>query len=379
LLDQQRTFRTFSAEIAATRGSSPASKSFMSKYLAVGNLSEAHTRDVKIFFPHPEFEFLNVGQARDIYGMQRRPTRTILADANKGKYDLVIAGKMFYPFFNPRKSLVRNLANLIHNISRYPNIAVGRIFPFSKFDGKLAGIDMQDSPVIDNSRFQILKHCVCYFKRELPQNPCNAFLYTTAKTEEGGNVLNLKYFRNLVGKLRPISLGVDASSNLPVLETVKKTDIFFAGGLTNHLNRQRGLKQLESLKAEGYAIDIALERLPRHEFLKRCAEAYLVWSPEGGGWDCYRHYEAALVGSVPLMQSPAIHRYAPLMDDMHACYYCIENNHLAWRIRQALQNRNRLMEMGLAARQHVLKWHTFEALTRYVIQETERTSHEIKT
>jgi hypothetical protein len=359
----------------------PAAKSFMSRYLAVGNLSETHTRDIKLFFPHPEFEFLNIGQGADIYGRQRRPTRTILADARRGKYDLVVAGKLFYPFFNPRKGAVRNLFNLARNVIQHPNIINGRIFPFSKFDGRLVGIDMQDSPVIDNSRFHILQHCVCYFKRELPQNPSNAFLYTTAKTEEGGNVLNLKYFRDLVGKLRPISLGVETAGadDLLACETIKKTDVFFAGGMVNHVNRQRGLKQLESLQAKGYAIDIAHERLPRQEFLKRCAQAYLVWSPEGGGWDCYRHYEAALAGSVPLMQSPPIYRYAPFMDDVNACYYCIEDDHLAWRIQQALQSRGRLAEMGLAAREHVLKWHTFEALTRYVLQETQRTLQENKT
>ncbi len=347
----------------------------MNKYLAVGNLSEAHTRDIRFFFGHPEFDFLNIGQSRDIYGKQRCSTRTILAGANRGEYDLVIAGKVFYPFFNPRKSLLRNVTNLAGNLIRHPNIAVGRIFPFSKYHGRMAVIDMQDTPVIDNSRFQLLNHCVCYFKRELPANPCNAFLYTTAKTEDGTNVLNLKEFRDLVGKLRPISLGVDPEDAklLAGLENAKKTDVFFSGGLTNHLNRQRGLKQLELLRSQNYSIDISYDRLPRTEFLKRAAQAYLVWSPEGGGWDCYRHYEAALVGSVPLMQTPSIRRYAPLLDEVHACYYGIEGDQLAVRIRQVLQNRNRLIEMGQAAKQHVLQWHTFEALSRYVIEETERT------
>ena len=352
----------------------------MSRYLAVGNLSEAHTRDIRFFFSHPDFEFLNIGKGRDIYGKQRRPTRSILADARNGKYDLVVAGRLFHPFFNPRKNAVRNLFNLARELILYPNVINGRIFPFSKYDGKLVGIDVQDSPVIDNSRFHILRHCVCYFKRELPQNPANAFLYTTAKAEEGANVLNQKYFRDLVGKLRPISLGLDATAagELPAGEIIKKTDVFFAGGLVNHLNRQRGLKQLEGLKAKGYAIDIAHERLPRVEFLKRCAQAHLVWSPEGGGWDCYRHYEAALVASVPLMQSPPIYRYAPFMDDEHACFYFPEDDHLIRRIVRALQNRSRLVEMGLAARQHVLKWHTLEALANYVLLETKRTLLENK-
>jgi hypothetical protein len=58
-------------------------------------------------------------------------------------------------------------------------------------------------------------------------------------------------------------------------------------------------------------------------------------------------------------------------------YYYVENDHLTVRVRQALQNRPRLIEMGQAARQRVLTWHTHEALSRYVIEETQRTRAEL--
>ncbi len=192
---------------------------------------------------------------------------------------------------------------------------------------------MEDVPIIDNSRFPLLRHSTCYFKRELPQNPSNAFLYTTSKTQCNGNVLQLKFFQDAVPKLRPISIGVDGETcqNLSKYDAPKKTDVFFCGDVKNRINRQRGLKQLEMLRAEGYAIDISYDRLPREEFLRRCAQAYMVWSPEGFGWDCFRHYEVALVGSVPLMQTPTIYRYAPLEDGVHGLYYYVEGNDLAAR------------------------------------------------
>jgi hypothetical protein len=224
-----------------------------------------------------------------------------------------------------------------------------------------------------------LRNSICYFKRELPQNPCNAFLYTTSKTQCSGNVPNLHFFRGAITKLRPISIGVDADTcrDLAKYDVPKKTDVFFAGDCANRLNRQRGLKQLEKLRAEGYAIDIAQDRLTREEFLRRCAQAHIVWSPEGFGWDCFRHYEVALVGSVPLMQMPTIYRYAPLNDDEHGLYYFVEEDHLAARVRRALQNRARLVEMGIAGRRHVLERHTLDALSRYVIEETRRTLAEL--
>lgn len=351
----------------------------MARLLVVGNLSYEQTPDIKapwdirIFFAHPEAEFLNTGPGPDIYGRQKRSRHEILADAKRNAYDFIIFGNTFYPSFNPRKGWIRNAANFVKKTTRNPNVLTGGFFNRLQVKSPYIGLDMEDVPIIDNSRFPVLRRSVCYFKRELPQNPANAFLYTTSKTQCNGNVLNLEFFQSAVPKLRPISIGVDEEtcSQLSKLDAAKKTDVFFCGDFRNRPNRQRGIQQLEKLRAEGLAIDISYERLPREEFLRRCAQACMVWSPEGFGWDCFRHYEVALVGSVPLMQTPTIYRYAPLEDGVQGVYYYVENDGLADRVRQALQNRARLKEMGLAARRLVLEKHTLEALARYVIQESQ--------
>lgn len=346
------------------------------RYLAVGDIYDEDWCDLRIFYPNSDFEFLSTGRDRKMLGLQKRSANEIIADVRRNRFEMVIAGSSGFPHFNPRKNVLRNAANLVWKILRHPNLATGRSFPYSRLSVPLVGMDMCDSMIIDNSRFRVLEKCVCFFKRELPQNQSNAFLYTTPKTENSCNVTNMEFFRNAIKKLRPISLGIDhavAARCATFSGATKKTDVFFAGKLANRLNRQAGLAQLERLKAEGYSIDIALEELPLEEFLRRCAQSHLVWSPEGNGWDCFRHYEAAAVGSVPLMQMPTIHRHAPLVDNEHGIYYYIEGDHLAFRVRQALQNRARLMEMGRAAQQHVLKHHTYEALGRYVVEETRRT------
>lgn len=351
----------------------------MARYLVVGNLSKPQTADIRepwelrIFFAHPEAEFLNSGPGVDIFGKQKRPARSVLADVRRNAYDLIVFGNTFFPAFNPRKGWFRNAANLAKKMARHPNLWTGAFFHYSKLKTPCVAVDMEDVSIVDNGRFPILQQSVCYFKRELPQNPCNAFLYTTSKTQSNDNILHLKFFRESVAKLRPISVGVDNATcdSLSKYDLPKKTDVFFSGDCENRINRQRCLRQLESLKQEGYAIDLAHERLSRDEYLSRCAQAYLVWSPAGYGWDCFRHYEVALVGSVPLMQVPPIHRYAPLVEGLHGLYYFVEGEDLAFRVRRALQNRRHLVEMGLSARQHVLQKHTLEALSRYVIQETQ--------
>ncbi len=353
----------------------------MARYLAIGEFFDEDWCDLRIFFSNVETEFLNTGPDKRALGLQKRSALEILADVRRNGFEMVIAGSSGFPRFNPRKNILRNCTNLAWKVLCHSNLITSRLFLFSKLSVPLVGMDMCDSMVIDNSRFRTLAKCVCFFKRELPQNHSNTFLYTTSKAENSFSVTNIKFFKNSIKKLRPISLGIDtaiAAKYAAFPNVVKKTDVFFAGKLANRLNRQSGLKQLERLKAEGYSIDVVLEELPLDEFLQRCAQAHIVWSPEGNGWDCFRHYEAAVVGSVPLMQSPTIHRYAPLMDNEHGIYYYIEDDHLAFRVRQALQNRARLVEMGQAARQHVLKWHTHEALSRYVIEETQRTWEEAR-
>lgn len=346
----------------------------MARYLAVGNLGYKEKQDMKILFSHPEAEFLHLGPGRDVFGIQKRRSREIFADLKRKKYDLICAGSTRFPRFNPRKGFLNNLANVAGKYFQHPHLIFDR-FPYAQNADRLVGLDLECCPVIDNRRFLELDLCICYFKRDLPQNPCNAFLYTHFKTECSGNVLQTPPFDRWVSKLRPISLGIDDSTaaQLAAVDIPKKTDVFFAGDLANRPNRMSGIHHLEHLKSEGYNIDIALERIPYDEFIRRCAQAYIAWSPEGLAWDCYRHYEVAASGTVPLMQVSPSYCYAPFMDGENALFYNVEGNHLAARVRQALQNRARLMEIGRAARQHVLQWHTHGAIGRYVIKEALRT------
>src|SRR5882724_1225981 len=258
----------------------------MGRYLAVGTIHKKEPCDLRIFFSHSETEFLVTGPDRDNLGLQKRSSREILGDLGRHAFDLVFAGQNDFPYFNPRKGISRNLSNVFWKLLCHPSLLRGFFFPYSALRTRLIGLDLLDRPVIDTRRFRMLRHCVCYFKCQLPPNPCNAFLYATAKTEDAGNVLHLDFFKRAITKLRPISLGIDpaGTQDFSTCAAEKKIDIFFAGDARNRPNRQAGIKQLERLKAEGYRVLIAQQPLPRGEFLERCAQSYIVWSPEGHGW-----------------------------------------------------------------------------------------------
>src|SRR5262249_11555889 len=134
--------------------------------------------------------------------------------------------------------------------------------------------------------------------------------------------------------------------------------------------RERGLAELVALREQGYAIDVSEAQLPLDEYLARCARADLVWSPEGFGWQCFRTYEAAACGAVPLCSRPSIERYQPLLEGIHAIYYDVEPGALTRAVKAALVDRDRLRAIGAAAQAHVRAYHTPPAIARHVIDAT---------
>ena len=128
----------------------------------------------------------------------------------------------------------------------------------------------------------------------------------------------------------------------------------------------RGFEGLKQRAAKLPAGDKA--RLPQAEFYRRMASAWLTWSPAGFGWDCHRHYEAAQCLTVPLINYPTIVRYAPLEDGKHAIYYAPEPGGLTRAVLAALSNRDRLRDVAIAAREHVLAHHTHRARCDAVLE-----------
>jgi hypothetical protein len=132
--------------------------------------------------------------------------------------------------------------------------------------------------------------------------------------------------------------------------------------------RARGLEVLRELQREGYRIEIHEGGLPRREYLQRCAKAWLTLSPEGYGWECFRHYEAALCLSVPVLGPPGILRHEPLLAGVHAIYHPAEGDGLRNAVIAALADKPSLTRMSSAARAHVLRHHTHTRVTRHILE-----------
>jgi len=222
----------------------------------------------------------------------------------------------------------------------------------------------------------LLDRATLYFKRELPPDHWRVFLGTVHPKVPTPRFRRTQRHRRRIAKLRPISLGLPLGrANLPAAhprpDADKTADVFFAGRVQDSATvRQNGLAELLALRDKGFRIDVAEAQLPLDEYLRRCASAWLTWSPEGLGYECFRTYEAAICGSVPVINRATMYCHRPLRHGEHCFYYDVETGGLTRMFETALADRARLSIMARAARDFVLTHHTQAALARYVAETT---------
>ncbi len=206
-------------------------------------------------------------------------------------------------------------------------------------------LDVSDNPALSYEACALVPGFLAYFKRE----------FDPARTLRAGI-----RWESCNARVVPWSLFAPATDWVPDA-SVKKYDVFFAGHCHNAV-RQQGLPQLRGLEARGYRIDVPAGRIGYQEYLRRMAEAWLVWSPEGYGWDCYRHYEAGFAGAVPVINEPPAGRLRPYEDEVECFYYQAAGEGLTDVLISALADKARLTAMAARAHARVLGHYTRAAL-----------------
>lgn len=251
--------------------------------------------------------------------------------------------------------------------------AYGPQFLRSRITAPIAVLDQDDLPVINRNNFFLLDRCVTYFKRELPVDRWQLLLKTGHPNLPTHRFRQISRHVEKLKKLRPISMGLPMRKSVPLAQPVsaKTADIFFAGRVdASSWVRTRGFPELLALREQGIVVDVPDAPLPPEEFYRRCAAARLVWSPEGYGWECFRHYEALACGSVPICNHATVERYRPLEDGVHAIYYSPEPGGLTAAVTAALADKTRLQRIAHDGQAHMRAYHTPHALAAYVVDET---------
>ena len=326
-------------------------------------------------FPNTDFfsTFVRDSESIKPAGATLVSARTLIPLArhlSKGRYDLVVVHA------SPHGAAEALIRTIFRRSALHGHFPIFRSFAQQllrrSVNAPVAVLDLHDSPSILECNRHLVEAATIYFKRELPADRWRLFM-------RGGKVPTLRYRlarqSDKLTHIRPISLGIPDSmlafAAEPPVPVTKKIDVFFAGRLRGSSTaRECGADELAQLSRKGLRIEISDRPMSTSEYFARCARAWLVWSPEGYGWDCFRAYEAALAGSAPLISRQGIERHQPLIEDEHCIYYDPEPGQLTQTVERALKNRDRLLKIGEAAREHVLQHHTPSALARYVTETT---------
>jgi hypothetical protein len=266
----------------------------------------------------------------------------ILWRTRNGAYDLVVLPAVHpeHRFDEPWHKLVAKF--ILKRVAR-SGVVPGLV-------SRLAGacphviVDTGDDRRLCETTIRLFPKSLLYFKRELD-------LDRTARS----------------GRVRPLPFFLPNETLIP-RRWQKDIDVFFAGTLCNGV-RSDAVEAVRNLSTRGLRVVISSAPMPYPDFMDALARAWLVLSPEGYGWDCYRHYEACLAGSVPLINRPTYRRPLFLQDRVHCFYYYPTEGALVELLLAALANKDKLMRMAEAGRRHVLANHTRSAVARYMLRE----------
>lgn len=168
----------------------------------------------------------------------------------------------------------------------------------------VAVVDFDDWISISVGGQHLLHDCSLYYKRELPFN--RFFLYYPHRPSPWRTMR--EQLLPHCAKVRRLPLGIE-EQKYQDLKNLRRDeqdiDVFCCGQPTSTLR----IRAAEELKKLVYATNwkiVLADSMPFNEFCDHIARSKITVSLSGGGWDCFRHYEAAALGSIPLIDRPTI-------------------------------------------------------------------------
>jgi hypothetical protein len=323
---------------------------------------------------------LDCGPEANADGRFRSRWKEVIRRIRRKEYELAVVTDRKHCFWRPGAGMFSGLLRFGKAVLAEPRRLAHLQIPreLSKVGIPWSLLERNDQCLIREGNHLLFHLAKRVFVRELLQNRFEIF----QAYREGSNQMRLwpKAFRVgprvplAIEKIRPISLGWRPGSIRETSDEEKVHDIIFCGQQSMRTPRMAAVDELKASASQNGWKFFCPERLDQDEFHRGCARSWLCLSPSGNGWDCYRHYEALLTGSVPLINYPWIERYAPLEDGRHCLFYSVERGHLTEVVKKALNNKNLLRSMADQGAERIRKYHSHEALRNYVIHETLRSS-----
>ncbi|MEK7773280.1 MAG: glycosyltransferase [Deltaproteobacteria bacterium] len=213
-------------------------------------------------------------------------------------------------------------------------------------------VDDTDDPFIYPVDLDLLWRCAVYFKRELPFDKFFCFRFFES-------MLNKEQKIALAQKIQPVWISYDVGSIGPYVkaEEIKpyrerEVDISFLCNTHMSYNRLRMLPILEGIGKSRRIVTTKDDKFGKKEYFDILKNTKINISLEGRGWDCPKHYEHMLCGSLLFVARPTIKTAFDLKDG-HNCVF-VENDLVNIEERLGYYLENTDLSAAIAARGHEL-------------------------
>ncbi len=324
-------------------------------------------------FAHlPECAVDHFSTGRSITPMARRVSvrkvglLTILGRIARGDYDLIVLPAVDLTNDYDESSLKRLLRRLVAAGLRFRVISRPLDRLLSRRNTMLIMLDRYDSSTPLTGFLDCVPSTSLYFKTNLLSSDERRI----HKSPEG----RACRFKHL-----PYWIESDRYAGVRSNNEEKDTDIFFAGKV-NSRARRASLDWLRAMEKLGYRIKIYEGRpLDFDEYLQLMSRSWLTLSPEGCGYNGFRHYEAMLVGSIPLINRPEEDILNDFADGENCFLYSLQKGDLAEVAQNALRDKDKLRQIAEAMRQWALEKHSPTSVGRYLIQTATAAREEVRT
>ncbi len=277
----------------------------------------------------------------------------ILARVCSGKYDLIVLPAIDFNHVCDDSFAKRTARGIVSIIVRSRPISTCLNRLFSRRATTVIVLDRYDSHEILTDYLRCITSAQCYFKTNL-QEMDNNQLYPVGKAS-GCCLKYLPYWIEIENYQVPF-------------ERDKSIDVFFAGAV-NSEERRASIDSVRQLQSEGYRVVAVEGHLPFAEYLSLMSRSWLTLSPQGYGYNGFRHYESMLVGSVPLINVSD----PPVVNDFRHgenCFlYSTKRGDINQVIKTALEDKFRLLQIAGALREFVIGHHSTRAVGSYLLRE----------
>ena len=199
-------------------------------------------------------------------------------------------------------------------------------------------VDDNDDPFIWPADFDLLLNCKVYFKTEVPFNRFLCFRLFESK-------LNKQQQIDLAKKIRPYWISYDMESiaaftDIAGFKPFSERDIDVSYLCNIHMNFQRIkiLPALDKLGKRYKVITTKNGKFSKEEFYKLSKRSKISVSLAGRRWDCPKHYELLLCGTLLFISRPSIEMAIDLKDGENCVFLEDDFKHLEKQVEYYLNN-----------------------------------------